>query len=202
MATALFRGKSRLSRIRREGDCLVVCIYHATIKSNAVGATEMGHSSYRGSLDASIFVHKDEAGAKSWRTVKAKDAEDGKGHEFGLAVHEVRTNQCGHPKSSCCVVETYRPAYNPEAEKRAMADQLENCIVSGFNATPRRYYTKRNLEDDRPPGIPRDAIKALLAALEAEGRVVEIDLPQDERQGRRTHYLHPVKRLPIARGEQ
>lgn len=188
-----------IDRIRRDCTCLVVAIYHSTIKSNSTGATEMGHSSYRGSLDASIFVRTDDAGVKSWTTVKAKDAEDGKGHQFGLSAHEVRVNQWGNPKTSCFVAEAHRPRFDPEAEKRMMADQLENYLVSGFNDTIRRYYTKRNLQDNRPPGISRDSISPLLATLEAEGRVAEVPLPEAERNGKRQTYIHPVKRIPIAR---
>ena len=192
------RAIASIDRIRRDGDCLVVSIYHSTIKSNGPNATEMGHSSLRGSLDASLFVWAD-GDTKQWTTAKAKDAADGKSHQFGLASKAVRVNQWGNARSSCFVTETHRPRFDPEAEKRARADQLENFIVSGFNEPTRRYYTKRNLQDNRPPGISRDSISPLLAMLEAEGRVVEVPLPESERNGKRQTYLHPIKRIPIAR---
>jgi hypothetical protein len=104
---------SALDEIQREIGGLVGTIYHSTIKSNGSSEeqTEMGHSSYRGSLDASILVYEKD-GMKFWKSAKVKDGPSGGCYPFSLAVHEVRKNQWGNPKRSCAV----KPLTGAEAD--------------------------------------------------------------------------------------
>lgn len=158
-----------IDRIRRATGGLVLSIYHSTIKTSAPTATEMGHSSLRGSLDASLFVHAD-GDIKKWSSVKVKDAADGAVHPFGLKPQEVRINQWGNAKSSCYVTEAHRPRYDPEAEKRALCDQVENFLASRLNAAPKEYYTANTLEAQKKElGMSRDKIREVLAVLKAQG---------------------------------
>ena len=189
--------------IQRKLGGLVISIYHSTIKGNGGSdVTEMGHSSLRGALDASIVVWSDEATeTKYWSTKKVKDAATGKDHKFSLEPVEVRVNQWGNTKSSCAVLPMVDAPFaaqptNEDAERRALADQLENYIVSGYHEGAR--YTKRNLQDDPPPKMSRRDVDKAFSVLESTGRVAMVALPKEEWQGRRKSYVHPITRIPIA----
>jgi RecA-family ATPase len=189
---------SGIDRIRRATNGLVVSIYHSTIKSNSQDATELGHSSLRGSLDASLYVFSD-GDVKKWRTAKVKDAIDGRDHPFGLSAKEVRINQWGNTKSSCFVTEAYRPAFDPESEKRAQCVQVENFLASRLSAAPSEYYTGRDLEAHcKAMKMSRDKVREIVATLKAQGRVIEAPLPEG-RHGAKKSYLHPSAKVPIAR---
>ena len=189
--------------IQRRLGGLVISIYHSTIKgAGGVDATEMGHSSLRGSLDASIVVWDDqETGTKHWSTRKVKDAASGADHTFCLETIEVRKNQWGNPKTSCAVLPMVEPPFaskpvNEEMELRGLADQLENHIVSGYHDGKR--YTKRNLQDNPPKSMSRRDVDKAFSVLESDGRIETVALPKEEWQGRRKSYVHPIKRIPIA----
>jgi putative DNA primase/helicase len=187
-----------IDRIRREGNCLVVSIYHSTSKTNGTNATELGHSSLRGSLDASLFVWAD-GDAKKWTTAKVKDASDGAEHQFGLKAKEVRINQWGNPKSSCYVTESHRPTYDPESEKRALCDQLENFLTSCLKSSPPEYHTGATIEAQKQRlGMSRDKIRETIAVLKAQMRLIDMPLPDGKRGGKQT-YLHPAAKVPTSR---
>lgn len=162
----------------------------------------MGHSSFRGSLDASIVVYDtaDSMQIKSWSTVKLKESACGMDHKFSLEAIEVRKNQWGNPKTSCTVLPLVDMSFasqpvNEEMERRTLADLLENYIVSGYHDGKR--YTKRNLRDNPPPNMSKADVDKAFAILEPVGRVCDAPLPKDEWQGRRKSYIHPIKRIPI-----
>lgn len=187
-----------IDRIRRAGNCLVVSIYHSTSKTNGTNATELGHSSLRGSLDASLFVWAD-GDLKKWTTAKVKDAADGSEHEFGLKPQEVRINQWGSAKSSCYVTEAHRPRYDPEAEKRALCDQVENFLASCLKSSPPEYHTMTTVEAQKQKlGISRDKIREIIGVLKAQGRVVDEALPSGKHGGKKT-YLHPAGKVATPR---
>lgn len=186
-----------LDRLRRAINGLALAIHHSTQKENSPQAKEMGHSRLRGALDSSIFVWS-EGTVKQWQTAKLKESQDGKGHGFALKSVEVRRNQWDNPRTSCYVTESHRPRYDPEADQRAMADQLESYIVAGFKSEQRRYLTLKNLEDKPPPGFTKRDCKPTVAELVAQGRIAEVKLPPEQRHGKRQEYLHPIARIPIA----
>jgi hypothetical protein len=188
--------------IQRKLGGLVISIYHSTIKGNGGSdVTEMGHSSLRGALDASIVVWSDEATeTKYWSTKKVKDAATGKDHKFSLEPVEVRVNQWGNPKSSCAVLQIVDSPFatqpkNEDAERRALADQLENYIVSRYLDGHR--YNATNLRDDPPPNMTTRQTKQAVSVLQTEGRLIEVELPKDEQHGRRKTYLHPKNRIDL-----
>lgn len=189
--------------IQREMGGLVISVYHSTIKGHGgAEATEMGHSSLRGALDASIVVYEplEAVEVKAWSTKKLKDAASGIEHRFSLESITVRHNQWGNPKTSCAVLPMVQPPFalqpvNEEMERRALADQLENYIVSGYHDGKR--YTKRNLRDNPPQNMSKADVDKAFAILEPVGRVCDAPLPKDEWQGRRKSYIHPIKRIPI-----
>lgn len=123
-----------IDRISRETNTMVQTVYHSTSKDNNQTATELGHSSYRGSLDASIFVHSGEGG-KKWTSVKVKDGEDGLEHPFALERQVVGLNQWGVEKTSCFVVASgdRQKAQNGEsARKVSTAGNQSLKILEGL----------------------------------------------------------------------
>jgi hypothetical protein len=187
--------------IQRKLGGLVISIYHSTIKGNGgADVTEMGHSSLRGSLDASIVVWSDESTeTKFWSTKKVKDAAAGNVHKFSLEPVEVRVNQWGNPKTSCAVLPSVEmpftaPQANEDAQRRALADQLENYIVSGYHDGKR--FTTTNLKDAPPPNMTTREVRLAVSVLQSESRLIDADLPKGEKHGQRKTYLHPISRIP------
>ena len=192
--------------IQRGVGGLVTSIYHSTIKStDPKGATELGHSSYRGSLDASIYVYV-EKDKKFWSARKVKDANDGGIYCFELAIHEVRKNQWGNPKTSCCVVPVMTQAMdrgsfiNPEQDHAAVMDQVENFLVSRLKLSLPEYHTKASLKNgfktffcSGKTSCTRDQIEAAISSLIASGRLYDAPLPPDQRQGQKQKYLRPTR---------
>jgi hypothetical protein len=192
--------------IQRGVGGLVTSIYHSTMKStDPKGATELGHSSYRGSLDASIqvYVEKDK---KYWSARKVKDANDGGIYCFELALHEVRKNQWGNPKTSCCVVPVRTLAIDrgsfisPEQDHAALMDQVENFLVSRLMLPVPEYHTKASLKSgyktffcSGKTSCTRDQIEAAISSLIASGRLYDAPLPPDQRQGQKQKYLRPTR---------
>lgn len=108
-----------LDAVQRGIGGLVGTVYHSTIKTAGTSedATEMGHSSFRGSLDASILVLEKD-GMKCWRSRKVKDGPESDAQAFELSVHEVRKNQWGRPKTSCAVVSLTKDEAENVRERR------------------------------------------------------------------------------------
>ena len=193
---------SAVDDIQRELGGLVISVYHATIKGNGgAEATEMGHSSLRGALDASIVVYEpgESSEIKAWSTKKLKDAASGVEHRFSLEAIEVRKNQWGNPKTSCSVLPVVDMPFeskpiNEEMERRALADQLENYVVSGYYEGKR--FTATNLRDDPPTNMTTREVRQSISVLQSEGRLVDVSLPKSEKKGSRKAYLHPIKRIP------
>jgi RecA-family ATPase len=78
---------------------------------------------------------------------------------------------------------------SPEAAAAGRADQLERFLISQIKQG--RRWTKRQLEDADLSMSRRD-LRAAITALEVAGRVVLAELPAEQRQGSRTHYLCPA----------
>jgi hypothetical protein len=110
---------SGLDEVQRGIGGLVGTVYHSTIKTAGTSedATEMGHSSYRGSLDASILVYEKD-GVKYWFSKKVKDGASGDAFSFSLSVHEVRKNQWDRPKTSCAVIPLTKDEATTVRERR------------------------------------------------------------------------------------
>lgn len=102
---------------------LLALVHHATSKTDAgSSAYEMGHSSLRGALDASILVrvdrgNDDEPPHRCWELKKHKDAQTDKIEPFALKTIEVGRNEWGNPSTSCVVVPTSKEELAEEKRK-------------------------------------------------------------------------------------
>ena len=194
---------------------LVISVYHSSMKGGAENsdASELGHSSYRGSLDASIFVYCDKENNKYWSAKKVKDASEGDAEPFHLGVVEVRRNQWGNPKTSCYVVPGESPKIDfsgidgrsaqdlKENRHNASMDQVENLLISKLKADRPEFYTKRDLEDQRErlfcsakTTISRQELRDAVSDLIGPKRRLELrDLPSGHQRNSRKQYLHPVR---------
>jgi hypothetical protein len=120
---------SALDDIKRKVDCLAGSVYHSSIKASGAStdATEMGHSSFRGTLDASILVYEKD-GLKYWNSKKIKDAASGEDSPFRFVAHQVRLNQWGNPKTSCAVVPiTKVEEYSIRENNKAIEEKVRRC---------------------------------------------------------------------------
>lgn len=86
---------------------LVVLVHH-TGKDGNKGPR--GHSSLMASLDAAIRVDK-KGKRRIWTVDKAKDAEDGRNHDFELEIVNLGVDQHDNPTSSCVVVPVGGPRF-------------------------------------------------------------------------------------------
>lgn len=95
-----------------------------------------------------------------------------------------------------------KPIRAPDADatRRANCDQVENFLVSELQDG--RRYTQSQLERGKfIDGMTRDDLRAALAELAVSCRISPMPLPKDEQRTRRVDYLHPIKRVPIARDD-
>jgi|GEM_PF-5081586 len=192
--------------IQRGVGGLVTSIYHSTMKSNDPKvATELGHSSYRGSLDASIHVYA-EKDKKCWSIRKVKDADDDGVHCFELAIHEIRKNQWGNSKTSCCVVPVTSQTndrgslISPEQVHADVMDQVEKFLVSKLKLDMPQYHTISSLKEgyktffcSGKTSCTREQVVAATSSLIASGRLYSDPLPPEKRQGKKQSYLRPIK---------
>ena len=90
------------------------------------------------------------------------------------------------------------PPQAPDAALQAEANQVEAFLVSELASN--RRHTRTTLEQARPQmvGITRNGLRQALAELEVSRRVIESDLPRNERVGGRKTYLHPTASNPAA----
>jgi hypothetical protein len=194
---------------------LVISVYHSSMKGGAENsdASELGHSSYRGSLDASIFVYCDKENNKFWSAKKVKDASEGDAEPFHLGLVEVRRNQWGNPKTSCYVVpgESSKIDFSgidgrsaqdlKEIRHNAAMDQIENLLISKLKADKPEFFTKNDLETQRErlfcsarTIISRQELRDALAdMLGPKGRLELRDLPSAHQRNSRKQYIHPVR---------
>lgn len=83
------------------------------------------------------------------------------------------------------------PPMTPESQLAADADQIEAFLVSEL--AEKRKHTRATLEQARARlGMNRDPLRRALAELEVARRVVETELPADERIGGRKSFLRPA----------
>lgn len=194
---------------------LVISVYHSSMKGGAENsdATELGHSSYRGSLDASIFVFCGKANNKYWSAKKVKDASEGDAEPFHLGVAEVRRNQWDNPKTSCYVIPGESPVkgfcgiYGKSAQDlkeirhNAAMDQVEKFLISKLKADSPEYYCRSDLEAQRErlfcsarTSISRQELRDALTDMEGpKGRIERRDLPLALQKNSRKQYLYPLR---------
>lgn len=79
----------------------------------------------------------------------------------------------------------------PEEREKAQMDQVELFLASRLKSD--EYHTRRSLEAQADKlSMRRGELRAAIETLAARGRLVESDLPETLRQGRRKAYLRPV----------
>jgi RecA-family ATPase len=80
----------------------------------------------------------------------------------------------------------------PEQKMAASVEQLHQFLT--WELQQDRRYTKNQLDESLGKlGMTRAEMREALTELQVSGRVVDADLPTDQRQGRRKTYLHPVQ---------
>jgi hypothetical protein len=110
------------SRLQREVGGLVVLVHH-TGKDGSKGPR--GHSSLLAALDAAIRVDQ-KGNRRTWTLDKAKDAEDGREHDFELEVVNLTRDEWDHHTSSCVVVPVGVPRF------AAVSDQMPRGEIQEF----------------------------------------------------------------------
>lgn len=82
---------------------------------------------------------------------------------------------------------------NPEVEARARADQLERFLLSELNNEKR--YTKTQLIEGTLAKLDmtRNEFNQALTELEVNHRLIDKELPKEERKGGRQTYLYPTE---------
>lgn len=80
----------------------------------------------------------------------------------------------------------------PEQKIAARVEQLHQFLT--WELSQDRRYTKNQLDESLGKlGMTRAEMREALTELQVSSRVVDRDLPTDQRQGRRKTYLHPVQ---------
>ena len=134
---------------------LVVLVHH-TGKDGNKGPR--GHSSFMASLDAAIRV--DQKGRRrTWTLDKAKDAEDGKEHDFELEKVNLGVDDLGNQTSSCVVV----PVGGPRSACKS--DQIPRGEFQEFVWKVINHGHEHSTEHGKsgaPDGRPRIHITELL----------------------------------------
>jgi hypothetical protein len=84
------------------------------------------------------------------------------------------------------------PTIDPAQRIEDAATQVKTFLSSQLQDG--RRYTQNMLEDVAKDqlGMVRARLRSALATLKASGQVVERDLPDSDRQGRKNKYLHPI----------
>jgi hypothetical protein len=171
-----------------------VILIHHTGKN--IGAGMRGHSSLFAAMDGVIEVCKEDNGSRLWSVAKSKDGADGGRHSFDLHLVHLPPDDEGFPQTSCVpvAVEATAQAANRDAGKRA-ADELMKKQL--------RYDLLNEIRDAQGIGVPLSRSDAhakvggrkqtsveVLALLEHEGWVHEIDVPSKARKNnRRSSFL-------------
>lgn len=109
-------------KLQRLTDGLVVLIHHGG-KDAAKGLR--GHSSLNAALDAAIEVSRN-GESRSWRTSKAKEAEDGRRQGFRLKPVIVSYTEENEPESSCVVEPDDFTVQEEKSLSRAQSYALES----------------------------------------------------------------------------
>ena len=109
-------------KLQRLTDGLVVLIHHGG-KDAAKGLR--GHSSLNAALDAAIEVSRN-GESRSWRTSKAKEAEDGRRQGFRLKSVVIGYTEENEPESSCVVEPDDSPVQEEERLSPSLAYALES----------------------------------------------------------------------------
>ncbi|OOZ34958.1 AAA family ATPase [Solemya velesiana gill symbiont] len=79
----------------------------------------------------------------------------------------------------------------PEQRAAAQANQMHQFLTHELNQG--KYYTKNNLDTKAELlGMTRKDLRAAIVDLEITGRVVDTDLPKDQRHGNRKTFLKPI----------
>ncbi|MDP3250630.1 MAG: AAA family ATPase [Hydrogenophaga sp.] len=105
--------------LQRAIDGLVILVHH-TGKDASRGLR--GHSSLLAALDVAIEVKRHE-NYRSWRLVKARDAEDGVSGAFLLQKVELQPDSKGNPRNSVVVVQTEMPEEQDKPREPAYKHQ-------------------------------------------------------------------------------
>lgn len=109
-------------KLQRLTDGLVVLIHHGG-KDAAKGLR--GHSSLNAALDAAIEVSRN-GESRSWRTSKAKEAEDGRRQGFRLKSVVIGYTEENEPESSCVV----EPDDSPVQDEKPLTPALAYAVES------------------------------------------------------------------------
>lgn len=109
-------------KLQRLTEGLVVLIHHGG-KDAAKGLR--GHSSLNAALDAALEVSRN-GESRSWRTSKAKEAEDGRRQGFRLKSVVIGYTEENEPESSCVVEADDSPVQEEERLTPALAYALES----------------------------------------------------------------------------
>ncbi len=111
---------------------LVILVHH-TGKDGSKGPR--GHSSFMAALDAAIRV-EGKARRRTWKVDKAKDAEDGKAHNFELEVVSLGVDAQNNPASSCFIVptgETSRDSHGSKLPQGANQTVVWQLLQEGWS---------------------------------------------------------------------
>ncbi|MFM7011067.1 MAG: AAA family ATPase [Betaproteobacteria bacterium] len=128
---------------------LVVLVHH-TGKDGSKGPR--GHSSFMAALDAAIRVDK-KAKRRIWTLDKAKDAVDGKEHDFELEVVDMGVDDRNNPIATCVVVQVGAPKIARKSDQLpqgALQEFVWNAIKTEMEHT-REWGNGGNSE--RVPGV-------------------------------------------------
>ena len=88
-------------------------------------------------------------------------------------------------------------AVTPEQRASAQVEQLFRFLT--HELTQDRRYTRRQLDDvTNTIGMTRAELRAALTALQVDHRVIDEELPKEDRQGSRKTYLQPVNRAEVS----
>ncbi len=89
-----------------------------------------------------------------------------------------------------------KPSEDETMEERAAADELAAMRFIQAALDKGQKHTRRSAEEQHElSGLPRNRLRAALGRLLADGRVQQVELPESERRGSRTHYLKPITKV-------
>lgn len=130
-------------KLQRLTNGLVVLIHHGG-KDAAKGLR--GHSSLNAALDAAIEVSRN-GESRSWRTSKAKEAEDGRRQGFRLKAVVIGYTEENEPESSCVVEPDDAPV---QEEEKPLAPSLAYALESLRAAVETLGRDSVHLDEWRP----------------------------------------------------
>lgn len=163
--------------LQRLTDGLVVLIHHGG-KDAAKGLR--GHSSLNAALDAAIEVSRN-GESRSWRTSKAKEAEDGRRQGFRLKSVVIGYTEENEPESSCVVEPDDSPVqeeerltpslvYGLESLRRALEEEGTDAVH--LEAWRKYFYAGHTADNTHAKKV---AFQRARQALMSQGKIVVLD---------------------------